>query len=255
MANYQSAFAGGTFAFDQAFTRANYLTADSLSGKPIASMLLGAATSGGVDYIASPYYSWRYCAPWVQDDIKVTRRLTVNLGLRWDILGPLTERYNRLNYGFFPSQLNPISSQINQTQFPGYKAYGGIGFTGVGGLPRTAFNTDWNNVQPRVGAAFQLTPTTVLRGGFGISYIPQVSFGDSYGFSQSTPYVASRRCQPDSCRYGFQSVPQRTAALPPDRRRACRRCSASRRISPTPADASATCTATLSEFRSNWATR
>jgi Carboxypeptidase regulatory-like domain/TonB-dependent Receptor Plug Domain len=191
LANYQPAFAGGTFAFDQTFTRANYLTADSLSGNAVASMLLGAATSGGVDYIARPYFSWRYYAPWVQDDIKVTRRLTVNLGLRWDILGPLTERYNRLNYGFFPTQLNPISSQINQTQFPGYKAYGGIGFTGVGGLPRTAFNTDWNNVQPRVGAAFQLTPTTVLRGGFGISYIPQVSFGNSYGFSQSTPYVAS----------------------------------------------------------------
>jgi hypothetical protein len=191
LANYQSAFAGSTFAFDQTFTRANYLTADSVSGNAIAAMLLGAATSGGVDYIARPYFSWRYWAPWAQDDIKVTRRLTINIGVRWDVLGPLTERYNRLNYGFFPSAVNPISSQINQTQFPGYKVYGGIGFAGVNGLPRAAFNTDWNNIQPRFGAAFQLTPTTVLRGGFGISYIPQVSFGNSYGFSQSTPYVAS----------------------------------------------------------------
>lgn len=191
LANYQSAFAGGTFAFDQTFTRANYLTADSTSGNAVASMLLGAATTGEVDYIARPYYSWRYWAPWVQDDIKISRRLTVNIGLRWDVLGPLEERYNRLNYGFFPNQVNPISSGIDQTRFPGYKVYGGIGFTGVNGLPRSAFNTDWNNIQPRVGAAFQLTPTTVLRGGFGISYIPQVSFGDSYGFSQTTPYVAS----------------------------------------------------------------
>src|SRR5207253_2480138 len=53
------------------------------------------------------------------------------------------------------------------------------------------FQTDWNNIQPRLGAAFQLTHTTVLRGGFGISYVPQVSFGNSYGFSQSTPYVAT----------------------------------------------------------------
>jgi hypothetical protein len=191
LANYQSAFAGSTFAFDQTFTRANYLTADSVTGNAIAAMLLGAATSGGVDYIARPYYSWRYWAPWVQDDIKVSRRLTVNLGLRWDVLGPLKERYNRLNYGFFPDQVNPISSQINQTLFPGYKVNGGIGFTGVNGQPGTAFNTDWNNFQPRLGAAFQLTPTTVLRGGFGVSYLPQVSFGNSYGFSQSTPYVAS----------------------------------------------------------------
>lgn len=191
LANYQSAFAGSTFAFDQTFTRANYLTADSVSGNSIAAMLLGAPTSGGVDYIARPYYSWRYYAPWIQDDIKVSRRLTVNIGLRWDILGPLSERYNRLNYGFFPDQVNPISSKIDQTKFPNYKVFGGIGFTGVGANPRTAFNTDWNNIQPRVGAAFQLTPSTVLRGGFGISYLPQVSFGNSYGFSQSTPYVAS----------------------------------------------------------------
>ena len=191
LANYQSAYAGGTFAFDQGFTRANYLTADSLSGNAAASALLGYAASGGVDTIARPYYSWRYYAPWVQDDIKISRRLTVNIGLRWDILGPITERYNRLNYGFFPNAVNPISSQIDQTKFPGYKVYGGIGFAGQNGLPRSAFNTDWNNVQPRVGAAYQLTSKTVLRGGFGISYIPQVAFGDSYGFSQSTPYVST----------------------------------------------------------------
>lgn len=188
---YQSAYAGGTFAFSQTFTRANYLTADTLSGNAIAAMLLGAASSGEVDYIARPYYRWRYWAPWAQDDIKVSRRLTVNVGVRWDVLSPLDERHNRLNYGFFPDQVNPISSQINQTQFPGYKVNGGIGFTGVNGLPRSPFKTDWKNLQPRLGAAFQLTRTTVLRGGFGISYLPHVSFGDSYGFSQITPYVAT----------------------------------------------------------------
>ena len=213
LANFQPAFGGGTFAFDQTFTRANYLTADSLSGNAVASMLLGTPTSGGVDYIADPYFSWRYWAPWVQDDIKVTRRLTVNVGLRWDVLGPLIERYNRLNRGFFPTQLNPISSQIDQTQFPGFKAYGGIGFAGVGGQSRSPFNTQWNNVQPRVGAAFQLTPTTVLRGGFGISYIPQVSFGNSSGFSQSTPYVASLDANQTPA--GKVSNPFPTGLLPP----------------------------------------
>jgi hypothetical protein len=191
LANYQSAFAGGTFAFDQGFTRANYLTADSVSGNAVASMLLGAAASGGVDYIARPYYSWRYYAPWVQDDIKLSRRLTINLGLRWDVLGPLTERYNRLNRGFLPGALNPITGDIDRSRFPGLQVYGGLGFAGVDASSRSAFDTDWNNIQPRVGAAFQLTPSTVLRGGFGISYIPQVSFGNSFGFSQSTPYVAT----------------------------------------------------------------
>jgi hypothetical protein len=191
LANYQSAFAGGTAAFDQGFTRANYATADSVSGNSAASALLGYAASGEVDYIARPYYSWKYWAPWVQDDIKISRRLTVNVGLRWDILSPITEKYDRLNYGFFPNTVNPISAQINQTQFPGYKVYGGIGFVGAGGNPSSAFQTDWNNIQPRLGAAYQLTSTTVLRGGWGMSYIPQVSFANNFGFSQSTPYVAT----------------------------------------------------------------
>ncbi|MCU1263166.1 MAG: Outer rane receptor for ferrienterochelin and colicin [Bryobacterales bacterium] len=191
LSNYQSAFAGGTAAFDQGFTRANYLTADSTSGNAVASALLGYAASGGVDYIAKPFYSWKYYAPWVQDDIKISRRLTINVGLRWDVLSPITERYNRLNYGFFPNKVNPISSQVDQTKFPGYQVYGGIGFAGANGNPRAAFNTDWNNIQPRLGAAFQLNSTTVLRAGWGISYIPQVSFGNNFGFSQSTPYVAT----------------------------------------------------------------
>ena len=68
---------------------------------------------------------------------------------------------------------------------------GGIGFGGVNGLSRSPYNTDWNNLQPRIGAAFQLTPTTVLRGGWGISYIASVSTGLNNGFSQTTPYVAT----------------------------------------------------------------
>ncbi|HWB85349.1 MAG TPA: carboxypeptidase regulatory-like domain-containing protein [Bryobacteraceae bacterium] len=191
LANYNSAYAGGTAAFNQGFTRANYLTADSLTGSSIASALLGDAASGEVDYIANPYYRWTYYAPWVQDDIKLTRRLTVNLGLRWDVLSPLTDSQNRLNNGFFTDVVNPISSQIDQTQFPGYKVYGGIGFAGVNGLSRSPFHTDWNNIQPRVGAAYQLTSSTAVRGGFGISYLPQVSTGFSNGFSQTTPYVAT----------------------------------------------------------------
>lgn len=191
LSSYNSAYAGGLAAFDQGFTRANYATADSLSGNSTASALLGYAASGEVDYIANPYYRWAYYAPWVQDDIKLTRRLTINLGLRWDLLSPVTDRYNRLNYGFNPTVVNPISSQVNQALYPGFKVYGGIGFAGVNGNPRSPFATDWNNIQPRVGAAFQLTPNTVLRGGFGISYLPQISTAFSNGFSQTTPYVAT----------------------------------------------------------------
>ncbi len=189
-ANYQSIGTGGLLTFDRGFTRSNYLTQDALSGNAIASALLGQAASGQVDYLVKPYYQWMYYAPWVQDDIKVTRRLTINLGLRYDLTSPVTEKYDRLNRGFFTDQVNPISGRVDQTKFPGYKVNGGIGFAGKG-QSRSPYDTDRNNWQPRAGAAFQLTPTTVLRGGWGLSYIATVSTGSTLGFSQSTPFVSS----------------------------------------------------------------
>ena len=190
-ASYQSNYASGTFAFSTGFTQSNYALSDNASGSSIASMLLGIPSSGEVDYIVKPYYRWHYLAPWVQDDIKVSRRLTVNLGLRWDLLVPVTEKHNEMNWGFLPSTVNPISSQINQTQFPGYKVYGGMGFAGVNGNPDSPYNMDWRMVQPRLGAAFQLNSKTVLRGGWGLSFLNTVSTGTQNGFSQSTPYVAT----------------------------------------------------------------
>lgn len=190
-ANYQSIGTGGAFAFDRALTRSNYLTQDALSGSAIASMLLGAAASGEVVNLVKPYYSWKYLAPWVQDDIKLTRRLTINLGLRLDVLLPVTERFDRINRGFFADQVNPITAKVDQSKFPGFKATGGIGFANQNSLSRSPFNADWNNWQPRAGVAFQLSPTTVLRGGWGVSYMSSVSTGASNGFTQSTPFVAT----------------------------------------------------------------
>jgi hypothetical protein len=213
LSSYNSSYAGGTFAFDQGFTRANYSTADSVSGNAIASALLGVPSSGSVNYLADPYYRWAYYAPWVQDDIKVTRRLTLNLGVRWDVLSPITDSHNRLNFGFFGSQLNPISSQINQALFPGYQVYGGIGFAGVNGNPRSPFHTDWNNIQPRIGAAFRVTESTVIRGGFGSAYLPQISTGVSDGFSQTTPYVATTNAGESSA--GIVSNPFPAGILAP----------------------------------------
>jgi hypothetical protein len=182
---YQGAYGGGTFNITPGFTQSNYLTADALSGNSIASMLLGGAASGEVDIIPSPVYSWKYLAPWIQDDIKASSRLTINVGLRWDVQLPLVERHNELNRGFFPSAVNPISSQAGAT------VYGGIGFVSVNGASRSPFNIDWNNIQPRVGAAFRLTSTFTLRGGWGEFYLNNFSTANSTGFTQTTPFVSS----------------------------------------------------------------
>lgn len=185
---YQGAYGGGTFGITPAFTQSNYLTADSLSGNSIATMLLGGAATGEADALPNPNYSWKYWAPWIQDDIKVTQRLTINAGLRWDFQVPLIERHNKLTRGFSPNALNPISSEISQ---PGYTVNGGLGFVGVNGNSRSPFNMDWNNIQPRIGAAFHLTPTVVLRGGWGVFYVPQFSTASSTGFTQATPFVST----------------------------------------------------------------
>jgi hypothetical protein len=184
-------YSGGQLSFDQGFTQANYLTADAASGNAAASLLLGYAASGTVSITADPAYQWIYYAPWFQDDIRVTRRLNISLGVRWDLVSPLTERYNQLNRGFNSTAVNPISSMIDQSQFPGYTAYGGLGFVGVNGAPRSPYNTDWNNIQPRVGFAFSLNSKTVIRGGWGIYYLSPSDVASSNGFTVSTPFVAS----------------------------------------------------------------
>ncbi len=114
----------------------------------------------------------------------------------------MTERFNRLNRDFFADQVNPISSRIDQTKFPGYKVYGGIGFAGQNGLSRSPFNSDWNNFQPRIGAAYQINSKTVLRGGWAIFYIAPTDSGITSGFSQNTPYIATQ----DSGRTPFSTI-------------------------------------------------
>jgi hypothetical protein len=188
--------------FDQTFTRADYLTQDALSGNGMASMLLGYAASGSAGFTANPFYQWIYTAPWVQDDIKLTPKLSLNLGVRWDITSPVTERFNRMNRDFFTTQVNPISNSIDQSKFPGMKVYGGIGFAGQGGLPRSAFDSDLNNFQPRIGAAYQINSKTVLRGGWAVFYLAPTDSGFNSGFSQSTPFVATQ----DSNRTPFNTI-------------------------------------------------
>jgi hypothetical protein len=189
--NQRPDYAGGRLEFNRGFTRSDYLVQDALSGNSIASLLLGYPSGGRIDDKVDPYWQTLYYAPWIQDDIKLTRRLTINLGLRWDVNLPPTERFNRMNRDFLATSVNPISNRIDQAAFPGYQVHGGIGFAGVNGLPRAPFDPDYNNLQPRIGAAFQINSKTVMRGGWGLFYMSPVSRGASNGFSQSTPLVAT----------------------------------------------------------------
>ena len=183
--------AGLRLTFDRTFTQETFNRADVLSGSGLASLLLGAPIGGNIDNNVFPIYMAKYYAPWFQDDWKVTRRLTLNFGFRWDANLPGVERYNRLNYDFNATTINPANDRINRSRLlNGDRIFGGLGFVTDG---RAAVNSDWNNVQPRIGFAFSMTPKTVLRGGYGRYYVNPVGAPGypTNGFSIQTPFVAS----------------------------------------------------------------
>lgn len=167
------------------FTQKDYLRADPLSGNSIASFLLGAPNSGQADFQAQPLALYKYAAPYIQDDWKITRKLSLNLGLRWDFNLPPVERFNRVNRGFDAAVTNPVDGMVNRTAFPDLgKLRGGLLFAGSGGSPRRPADVYMKAIQPRLGAAYQLTSSMVVRGGWGRYYMnPSNNYILSHGFT------------------------------------------------------------------------
>ncbi|HWQ36305.1 MAG TPA: TonB-dependent receptor [Blastocatellia bacterium] len=188
---------GGHFLFNRFYTRQFSDVSDS-TGNALAAFLRGYPSSdpNGVDNLPQVAFRWGYYAGYVQDDWKVSSRLTLNLGLRYDYESAPTERYNQMNCGFGFDQASPlgtlIAGKFNSTDCPSCSSLkGGLLFAGVGGQDRAAFDADTNNIQPRVGAAYRLFEKTIIRGGYGLFYLPQAEFGGTTGFSVSTPFVAN----------------------------------------------------------------
>jgi hypothetical protein len=168
----------GTFNFNAGFTQGpNPTTASNSAGYGFASFLLGAGTTGntliqGWKNVAAQSF---YFAGYVQDDWRVNQKLTLNLGLRYDLDTPRTERYNRMNF-FDLDAPSPLAAQV--PQFPNLK--GGVRFVGVDGNSRSQYHIDTNNLAPRLGLAYQINQKTVVRAGY--SHI----FGPSNQAAQGT---------------------------------------------------------------------
>jgi hypothetical protein len=185
-ANTPLANISGTYNFTRSTTSSNPQITDPNSGNAIAAFLLGTMSSGSVNLNATPYLAWRYPAIFFQDDWQITRRLTINVGLRWDMERPPVERYDRQNRGFDFSAPSPV-------QAPGLDLHGGLLFAGQNGAPRPAFDTKWNNWQPRFGLAYRVLQNRplVFRGGVGRYFLPTTEYGGLLGYSQSTNVTAS----------------------------------------------------------------
>jgi hypothetical protein len=142
-------------------------------------------------------------AGFIQDDWKITRRLNINIGLRYEFQTAVTERYNRSVRGFDPTASLPFAAQAqaNYAKNPTpeisagqFLPQGGLTFAGANGQPRNVYEPQKNELMPRVGFAYSPNSRTVIRGGVGMFYGSMgIRLQDviQTGFNQLTNVVAS----------------------------------------------------------------
>ncbi len=160
----QNNYGGGVFNFDGNFTAQNPLSPAG-SGYPLASFLVGTASSGYLDNVLRTDALQWYGALYANDSFQATSRLTLNLGVRWEQPGSFYERQNRLNV-LLPNATDPLSSATGldlkgQVALVDTPAYAG----------RTEQALHWNLFSPRIGFAFRADDSIVVRGGYGISFL------------------------------------------------------------------------------------
>ena len=175
-----------SYNFGQDMTQGPDPTAANPStGWGFASFLLGTGDGGGLTTYASSMNYDKSLGFYFQDDWKLTRKLTVNLGLRYEFQGPSHERFQR-NAWFNFTDPNPISTNV------GFNVPGHIVYEGPSGL----YNVQHDNFAPRIGLAYQISPKLVMRTGFGMYYTLNAEVSgyqneDLFGFTETTPYVGT----------------------------------------------------------------
>jgi len=192
--------AAGDYGFGQNQTGTG---AGGNSGDPFMSMVIGLAGSySQPQSMATRHYVNNTVSVYANDNWKVSPRLSLQLGLRFDALPHAWERNDDLT-NFEPSQY--IASPVDwSTQFPGAIeatsagvqtpiGFGGASYylngmvvPGTNGIPHGVVNNDYNTLQPRVGFSYDMTGAgrTILRGGFG-TFFERLQGNDIYGLSNS----------------------------------------------------------------------
>ena len=197
--------ATGRYQFGTNFTRGPL---DNSPGSPggvgqgLASFLLGIPTGGFIARNANEAIQSTYWSLYFHDNWRATRKLTLDLGLRWEYEGPTKERYNRSVRGFDFSTPQAIEAAARAAyaakpdpSLPAdqFHVRGGLLFAGVNGVPPTFFDRVFTNFLPRVGFAYQMNKRMVWRGGFGAYDIsigqPAQNRSIQSGFSINTNVV------------------------------------------------------------------
>ena len=191
----------GAFNFGAGFTqRVVNASAVSTEGNGFATFLLGLPNNGSVSHSFDAATASAYAGVYVQDDWRVTKKLTLNIGLRYDVDSPRTERYNRLSFwdSNAPSPLQgKVAASATCPNCGNLK--GAIMFVGDNArYGRHQTSTDLNNWGPRFGFAYHAFEKTVFRGAYGILYSPSAlqasgtsGSGGVEGFQTSTSISTS----------------------------------------------------------------
>jgi hypothetical protein len=192
----------GRVQFTEAYTRGPLdNNANAPRGQGLAALLLGIPSGGGVDRRATFAETNTVWGFHVQDDWKIAKNLTLNLGLRYELESPLRDRYDRsvrsIDSGATLSITSAAQAAYARNPTPevpasAFRVLGGLTYAGIGGNPSTVWNRDRNNFMPRIGLAYNVTPDTVVRASYGIFYaFMGVRRGDviQSGFSQTTNLV------------------------------------------------------------------
>jgi hypothetical protein len=160
----------GTFGFDTSFTSLDNTTTAASGGADAASILLGLPASGTVNLPSQLAITVPYHAVYLQDDYRVTSKITLNFGLRYEYEPGVHDRNNNYAVGFDRTVTNPL------TATSGVQTPGGVQFAGQNGYGTSTGNmgSKW---APRGGIAVQVAPNTVLKGGIGLFFPPIVYSG------------------------------------------------------------------------------
>ena len=165
------------------FTQANPLVANAQSGDAMASFLLGYPSSVSSSFNSFPAQGQHYFSGFAQDDWRIARKLTLNLGGRWEYESPITDRFDQAITGFDSSTV----SRVGSANGPAIK--GGLLF--ASNSNRLPYKRDLNNFAPRVGLAYQVMEKMVIRSGWGITYTPTADIAPTTGFSYATAPATS----------------------------------------------------------------
>ncbi len=176
--------AGPSFNFGPNFTQGPNAVTSTNSGIGLASFLAGTGSGNSSSGGPNQYLSSKYWGMFFQDDWRLTPKLTVNLGARYDYSAPWVERFNRFtdwsSTATSPLQVGGLANLV-----------GGLEFPGTGGLPRSEFNPFRKEIVPRVGFAYAANPTTTVRGGYGIFFAPLGGAGFNGYSVPNTGYLAT----------------------------------------------------------------